>query len=203
MTTMKKMFTLAVLMTMAITASAMTYNEARNEALFLSDKMAYELGLTDTQYDAVYEINLDYLMSIGSRNDFYGKSWSRRNSDLRYVLTAWQYDNYMMTTYFYRPLNWVNGRWSYGVYSHYTAGHLMNARPKVFITYRGGVNRPNDHYAHLTISKPAAPKNMAAKPATRTATGKPVAAKPVAAKPTTTMHQVKALPTSRRTGTIR
>ena len=37
---MKKMMTLAVMMTIAISAAAMTYNEARSEALFLSDKMA-------------------------------------------------------------------------------------------------------------------------------------------------------------------
>ena len=38
------------------------YEEARRQALFLSDKMAYELGLSDAQYQAVYEINLDYLL---------------------------------------------------------------------------------------------------------------------------------------------
>ena len=31
---------------------------------FLVDKMAYELGLTDAQYQAVYEINLDYLLNM-------------------------------------------------------------------------------------------------------------------------------------------
>ena len=50
---MKKIFTLAMMMAMTITANAMSYTAARNEALFLSDKMAYELNLTDAQYDAV------------------------------------------------------------------------------------------------------------------------------------------------------
>ena len=70
---------LAMMMTIAIAAnaampprSAMSYENARREALFLSDKMAYELGLTDAQYDAVYEINLDYLMSVTGRDDLYG-----------------------------------------------------------------------------------------------------------------------------------
>ena len=61
---MKKFFTLAVMMVMTISANAMSYNAAKHEALFLSDKMAYELNLTAAQYEAVYEINLDYLMSL-------------------------------------------------------------------------------------------------------------------------------------------
>ena len=55
-------FVLAALLTMSVSASAMSYEQARNEALFLTDKMAYELNLTDAQYEAAYEINLDYLM---------------------------------------------------------------------------------------------------------------------------------------------
>ena len=35
--------------------------------------MAYELNLTNAQYEDVYEINLDYLMSVNGRNDAYGK----------------------------------------------------------------------------------------------------------------------------------
>ena len=61
---MKKMMILAMMMVMTISANAMSYNAAKNEALFLSDKMAYELNLTAAQYEAVYEINLDYLMSL-------------------------------------------------------------------------------------------------------------------------------------------
>ncbi len=34
-------------MIMTISANAMSYNAAKNEALFLSDKMAYELNLSD------------------------------------------------------------------------------------------------------------------------------------------------------------
>ena len=66
---------------------------AKNEALFLSDKMAYELNLTAAQYEAVYEINLDYLMSLNGHADVFGIWWDRRNADLRYVLNSWQYDS--------------------------------------------------------------------------------------------------------------
>ena len=57
---MKTRITLMVaMMTIALTAAAMPYSDARNKALFLSDKMAYELNLTKPQLEAVYEINLD------------------------------------------------------------------------------------------------------------------------------------------------
>ena len=80
---MKKMMFMAISMMITIAANAMSYKEAKNEALYLSDKMAYELNLTDAQYDAVYEINLDYMMSVNGRNDVYGVWWDRRNTDLQ------------------------------------------------------------------------------------------------------------------------
>ena len=66
------MMILAVMMVMTISATAMSYNAAKHEALFLSDKMAYELNLTAAQYEAVYEINLDYLMSLNGHGDVFG-----------------------------------------------------------------------------------------------------------------------------------
>ena len=155
---MKKMMTLAVMMVMTISANAMSYNKAKNEALFLSDKMAYELNLTDTQYDAVYEINLDYLMSVDSRADVFGIWWDRRNADLRFVLNSWQYDKYMALSHFYRPLSWHNGAWTFVVYAHYDRGHFYKARPKVFVSYRGGHNKVHgSHYAHMAKPAPKAP----------------------------------------------
>ena len=49
---------LALMMVMTVSANAFIYKDARKEALFLSDKMAYELSLTTDQYEAVYEISL-------------------------------------------------------------------------------------------------------------------------------------------------
>ena len=40
---------LAMMMVMTISANAMSYNAAKNEALFLSDKMAYELNLMSSE----------------------------------------------------------------------------------------------------------------------------------------------------------
>ena len=44
---MKKIMTLALMMTIAITATALPIDMAEREALFLTDKMAYELNLDD------------------------------------------------------------------------------------------------------------------------------------------------------------
>ena len=148
---MKKMMILAVMMVMTISArsamplgsskNAMSYNAAKHEALFLSDKMAYELNLTAAQYEAVYEINLDYLMSLNGHGDVFGIWWDRRNADLRFVLTSWQYDKYVALNHFYRPVAWKAGGWTFAVYSHYDRGHFYNAHPKVSVTYKGGHNK--------------------------------------------------------------
>ena len=153
---MKKMMILAVMMVMTISANAMSYNMAKNEALFLSDKMAWELNLTDAQYEAVYEINLDYLMSVDSRADVFGIWWDRRNADLRFVLNSWQYDKYIALSHFYRPLSWHNGAWTFAVYTHYDRGHFYKARPTVFVSYHGGHNKVHgSHYAHMGKHAPA------------------------------------------------
>ena len=144
---MKKLMIMAMMMVMTMSANAMSYTAAKNEALFLSDKMAYELNLTASQYDRVYEINLDYLMNLNGRADVFGIWWDRRNADLRYVLNAWQYDKYITLSHFYRPVAWKSGRYTFAVYSRYNRGHFYNARPKVYVTYRGGKHhKPAVHH---------------------------------------------------------
>ena len=160
---MKKMMILAMMMVMTISANAMSYNAAKNEALFLSDKMAYELNLTAAQYEEVYEINLDYLMSLNGHGDVFGIWWDRRNADLRFVLNSWQVDKYMNLGHFYRPVVWKAGGWTFAVYSHYDRGHFYNAHPKVFVTYRGGNNhKPAHFYADRHMPKPAVHHNAPA-----------------------------------------
>ena len=152
------MMILAVMMVMTISANAMSYNAAKHEALFLSDKMAYELNLTAAQYEAVYEINLDYLMSLNGHGDVFGIWWDRRNADLRFVLTPWQYDKYVALNHFYRPVAWKAGGWTFAVYSHYDRGRFYNAHPKVFVSYKGGHNKVHgSHYAHMHKPAPPAP----------------------------------------------
>ena len=137
---MKKMlFTLMAMMTIVVNANAMTYEQARNEALFLTDKMAYELNLSDAQYEAAYEINLDYLMGVTSQYDVFGPYWERRNLDLSYILFSWQWDAFRAATYFYRPLFWEAGYWHFGIYARYPhRDYFYFGRPHFYTTYRGG-----------------------------------------------------------------
>ena len=159
---MKKMIMMAMMMAATITANAMSYSKAKGEALFLSDQMAYELNLTDAQFDAVYEINLDYLLMVNGRNDVYGRWWNRRNSDLMYVLTAWQYNQYVAMDYFYRPLAWAYGDWTFTIYKHYTNhNHSYRGRPKAYTSYRGGNNQKGDrYYADKKVDKPRRGSDM-------------------------------------------
>lgn len=130
---------IVAMMTITLSANAMSYEQARNEALFLTDKMAYELNLTDAQYEAAYEINLDYLMGVTSVDDVYGTYWTRRNLDLSYILWDWQWEAYLAANYFYRPLYWDAGFWHFGVYARYPRRTFFYFdRPAVYISYRGG-----------------------------------------------------------------
>lgn len=135
----KLMMTLIAMLTMTVSANAMSYEQARNEALFLTDKMAYELNLTDEQYEAAYEINLDYLMGVAGRDDVFGTYWERRNLDLSYILYDWQWNAYVAASYFYRPLYWEAGYWHFGIYRRYPhRDYFYFGRPHFYATYRGG-----------------------------------------------------------------
>ena len=147
----KMMMTLIALLTMSAAANAMSYEQARNEALFLTDKMAYELDLTDEQYEAAYEINLDYLMGVTSPDDVYGVYWERRNLDMSYILYSWQWEAFRAASYFFRPLYWNAGRWHFGIYARYTVrDYFYFGRPHFYVSYRGGhawhVNGGHSYY---------------------------------------------------------
>ncbi len=135
----KMMIALVAMLTIAATGHAMSYEQARNEALFLTDKMAYELNLTEAQYEAAYEINLDYLMGVTSYDDVYSTYWERRNLDLSYILFDWQWEAFCAASYFYRPLYWDGGYWHFGIYARYPhRDYFYFGRPVFYASYRGG-----------------------------------------------------------------
>ena len=128
---MKKIFALCTMLTLTLSASAMSYEQARNEALFLTDKMAYELNLTDAQYEAAYEINLDYLMGVTSQADVFGVYW-----DAGY----WHFGIYLRyprRDYFYfgRPHFYATYRGGHAWHLHgsygYYHGHTSHFRPSL------------------------------------------------------------------------
>ena len=101
--------------------------------------MAYELNLTDDQYEAAYETNLDYLMSVNTVDDLYGVYWRQRNLDLSYILLDWQYRSFLNATYFYRPLYWNAGYWHFGIYARYPhRDYYFFGRPHFYTSYCGG-----------------------------------------------------------------
>lgn len=137
---MKKiLLALVALLTLTTSAQAMSYEQARERALFLTDKMAYELNLTDDQYEAAYEINLDYLMTVNTYDDLYGDYWRQRNLDLSYILLDWQYRSFCAASYFYRPIYWNAGCWHFGIYARYPhRTYFYFGRPHFYTVYRGG-----------------------------------------------------------------
>ena len=157
---MKKLMMVAILMVITITAKALSYETARSEALFLSDKMAYELNLSPAQYEAVYEINLDYFMYVGTKLDLYSDLWKQRNYELQRVLTPYQYETFLGLKYFYRPLGWHDGRWEFRIYRVYpNRAHFMMGRPRAYANYRGG-----RHFRGGPAPRPGGPRHAAPGP---------------------------------------
>lgn len=132
------LMTLMVAVAFATTAVAMSFSSAREQALYLTDKMAYELYLTDDQYNACYEINLDYMMCVDRESDIFGYYWNRRNTELGYVLSHGQYVLYTQLEYFYRPISWRNRSFYFSIYDRYYTKRYFRSAPYVYSTYKGG-----------------------------------------------------------------
>ena len=135
-------------------AFAMSYERAREEALYLTDKMAYELNLNDQQYNDAYEINLDYFLALDSEADLYADYLSYRLSDLRHILYDWQYNLLLAADYFIRPVYWRSGGWYFPIYAHYSVGHFYYSYPTVYYSYRGGHGRLHYHSGFYVSRRP-------------------------------------------------
>lgn len=133
----KKLLSLLLLLTASLSAFALSYEEARDRAWFLTDKMAYELDLTQEQYDRAYQINLDYLMSISTAADCDGRYWEYRDTDFRCVLTDAQYVLFSTLDYFFRPIRWGYSAWYFPVFDRYEVGFYYFSRPVVYVSYHG------------------------------------------------------------------
>ncbi|MCI6643523.1 MAG: hypothetical protein MSH18_04915 [Bacteroidales bacterium] len=120
-----------------LSANAINYDDARQQAYYLTDKMAYELDLSLEQYEYVYQINLDYFLSVNSWRDINGSYWNYRNMDLQYVLTDWQYRQFMAIDYFLRPIVWRQSSWFFPVVNFYHTGFYYFSRPNFYSSYQG------------------------------------------------------------------
>ncbi len=138
------LFTLTLILS-TLSAKAMSYERAREEALYLTDKMAYELNLNDEQYEYAYEINLDYLMGLRTADDIYGKCYVYRNADLRAILYDWQWTLFTTADYFFRPVCWRHGGWFFPIYTFYARDYFYYSRPHFYYSYRGAHCRDHFH----------------------------------------------------------
>ena len=137
-TEMKRLLTLLLGLTMTLSSFALIYDEAREQAWFLTDKMAYELNLTSQQYDAVYQINLEYFLNVNTPNDVMGSYWTFRKMDLQYVLADWQFNLFTAMSYFLTPIQWTS-RWYFPILTRYRTGYYFYDRPSLYYDWRGGL----------------------------------------------------------------
>lgn len=127
-----------------LAAHAIPFEEARREALFLTDKMAYELNVNEAQYEVLYEINLDYLMSLSSSRDVKGTHLNPSNHDINCVLTPMQYSKFYKADYFYTPAKWDAGV-VLKVYTRYPDRSKMYRKaPYSYSVYRGSHSWANN-----------------------------------------------------------
>ena len=136
---------------------AMSMSKVRQNARFLTDKMAYELNLSQMQYDDVYEVNYDFINSVryimddvvrGSDYalDCYYDYLDYRNEDLRWILSASQYRRFLNVEYFYRPIYTTQNSWLFRVYNVYRDVKLFYfGKPHHYKTYNGGHSRHHHH----------------------------------------------------------
>ena len=168
---MKKMrFALMFVALAAISAksfAAMNLSEIRREARFLTDRMGHELGLSNRQFDDVYEINFDFLYQVNEviddvvygyddAIDYYYYLLDVRNEDLMYVLRNSQYRKFVDRDYFYRPIYMVGRTWGMRIWTRYAdRNYFYFSTPVSFTTYNGAHYRIHfamsyyaDRYTH-------------------------------------------------------
>ena len=135
----------------ALSANAMSYQQACEEARYLTDKMAYELGLSPREYDRVYRTNLEYLLRVNDYDDFYTYHWRERNSALHVALSGRQWRLFIGTDYFYRPLSWRNGGIMLNIRPsalHYRAPRYCPPPPRLYYRPRDEWDRPRRDFGY-------------------------------------------------------
>jgi hypothetical protein len=157
---MKRLMTLwmmSLLMVLTFPAmAAMSTSKMRQHSRFLTDRMAYELNLSSSQYDDVYEVNYDFLSrtrylvddvvaGYTSALDEYYDYLDVRNDDLRWILTSSQYRRFLEKEYFYRPIyTTTSGTWGFRIYQIYTdITHFYFGKPSHYSSYKGAHYRSN------------------------------------------------------------
>ncbi|MCQ2288758.1 MAG: hypothetical protein MJZ74_06630 [Muribaculaceae bacterium] len=125
-----------------VSAFAMSVEQSRNEAWFLTDKMAHELNLSNYQWDDVYEVNYDFFRALGTVTSSTASIERMREQKLMYILTVAQWNEFSRTSYFTTPCVAINGHWSFTIYTRYDRNKFFDRNRNVVFSYSG--NRSND-----------------------------------------------------------
>lgn len=151
---MKRILILVMCASLSLSMMALSTSRIRTHARFLSDRMAYELDLTPSQYDDVYEVNYDFIFAINRIMDdvvygyydaveMYYTLLDERNEDMSYILTFTQYRKFESREYFYRPVYTSGSRWAFRIYTIYpNRSFFYYDRPTIYLTYHGA----HSHY---------------------------------------------------------
>ena len=144
---MKKLIiTLVLVFAAVVNVNAMSKYRASREARFLTDKMAWELDLSYSQMEDVYEINYDYFRSLVSVYDNYTLAYEIRNEELSFVLTPRQWTRFMAIEYFYVPVRVHSYSWYFPIHNHYRKDHFYYDAPHAYSHYSGGHAHNKDFY---------------------------------------------------------
>lgn len=137
------------LSSMVAMAQPMSFESVRMNARFLTDRIAYTLGIRDPYtIDAIYQINYDYIygvndylddVALGYRYDDYMSVCYARDTALERLLGRALWTTLMGYDYFYRPISFMNHRWSFGIYVHDRRhDYFYHPVPGHFHDYHGG-----------------------------------------------------------------
>ena len=144
-------------------ASASRIGDIRVNARFLTDRMAYELRLSNRQYNDIFEINYDFFynvdpyidrMSYGDPYalDMYYRYLDERNDDIRWVLSRRHYVRFMSLEHFFLPIYAVNRVCYVRIYNIYpNRTHFYYGRPSHYFSYHGGHCR--HHHGGISFYK--------------------------------------------------
>lgn len=136
-----------------LSARASSFGDIRVNARFLTDRMAFELNLNQSQYNDLFEINFDFLSGVdpyltgmacadAAALDAYYRYLDERNDDLRWVLSSSAYARFLAIEYFFRPIYALNNVCYLRVYKVYpNRDFFYFGRPVHYLTYRGAHSR--------------------------------------------------------------
>ena len=135
---------------MTVNAQSMSIAAMRSNARFLTDRMAYTLGISDPYViDEIYRINYDYIwgvneyledVALGYYYDDYMAVVAARDIALRNLLGVRLWNRVVNYSYFYRPIIFANHGWRFSIYDYdrYGVNRFYYHAPRPLVTYTGG-----------------------------------------------------------------